>query len=140
MNGIPIQKPSDDLTRLKRVQFSDIKEGKFYFIRTRNKDTSPDIWGIKMDFIAKINKINSTGISFFIYYERSGDPRHGKPKWKKTENMALIPMESILHRNINDNTTFYIVENKKVKRDNLNKTKILKDFRTFFGFTRKQRR
>lgn len=142
MEGIPAQKPSGDLMQLQRVNYADVQPGKFYFVRVRNKDKGPDVWGYKMDFVAEINKKDNVGISFFTYFERSGEPRDGVPRWTKTENMVLIPTEAITNQDMDDNTTFYIINNPKIKSKGTrrNKTKLLNSFRRFFGFTRRQQR
>lgn len=134
---MPLQKVSGDLSDLQRVQIANVEPGKFYYIRVRNKDKSEDVYGYKMDFVGEINKTDSAGVSFFVSYKRSGDPRDGTPRWEKDDNnMVFIPMEAITKRNMDDNTTFYIKENQKVKKTRRNKGKILQKFRNLFGFTR----
>jgi hypothetical protein len=139
MDGIPTPKPSGELTRLQRIQLADIESGKFYFMRVRNKDSGPDAWGFKKDYIVKINKKDNVGVSAFTYYERSGEPRDGVPHWEKVDDMILIPTDAITKRNMNDNTTFYIKENQKVKKTLRSKKRVLNRFRKFLGFTRRRR-
>ena len=115
MNATPTRKHSSDLTQLTRVAVKDLKVGKVYYIRIRNKDTAADVWGIKEDFIGKIHMIDDMGISFDYTYKRNADPRHGASVWKKADdyNRVLVLAESLKHKNLDDNTTFY-VEAKRV--------------------------
>lgn len=140
MNGVPRQKHAGELVALHRVGYANVEPDKFYYMRVRNKDSGPDVWGFKKDFVVKINKIDDVGVSAFTYYERSGDPREGVPRWEKVENMILIPTEAITKRNMEDNTTFYIKDDAKVKRTRRNDRAILNRFRTFLGLTRRMRR
>lgn len=110
MDSSPLRKYGSELTNLQRVNVKDLKIGKFYYIRMRNKDKGPHIWGANQDFIGKINMIDNIGISFDFTYKRNTDPRHGVPVWKKAKdyNRVLILSEAFKHENMNDNTTFYI--------------------------------
>lgn len=111
MNSSPLRKYGSELTNLQRVNIKDLKVGKFYYIRMRNKDKGPHIWGANKDFIGKINMIDNTGISFDFTYKRNADPRYGTSVWKKGEdyyNRVLILSEAFKHKNMNNNTTFYI--------------------------------
>jgi hypothetical protein len=107
MDAIPTRKYGGDLRDLKRAAVKDIIPGKFYYIRMRNKDVSADSWGAKEDFIGRINVVDATGISFDAAFSRYGDPRHGKPVWKKTDSRVLLLRESLVKKNMEDNTTFY---------------------------------
>lgn len=138
MEGVPTQKPSGDFAQLQRVQLEDLEPGKFYFMRVRNKDTAPNVWGFKKDYLVKINKKDSVGISAYTYYERSGDPRDGVPRWKKDETMILVPTDAIKKRNMDDNTTFYIAKHPTVTKPR-NKKSIRNRFRKLLGLTRKKR-
>ena len=98
---------------MKRIALKDIVPGKVYYIRMRNKDVSADIWGAKEDFIGRISTINTTGITFDFAYSRYGDPRHGKPVWKKADNRILLLREGLIKKNIEDSTTFYVPADSK---------------------------
>jgi hypothetical protein len=108
MNSTPSRKYGADLRHLTKVDVKDLEVGKFYYIRMRNKDKGPDVWGAKIDFIGKINMIDDVGISFDFMYRRNADPRNGASVWKKENNRVLILAESFKHKNMEDNTTLYI--------------------------------
>jgi hypothetical protein len=110
MDTSPAKKYGSELSQLKKVNVKDLQVGKFYYIRFRNKDKSADIWGTNEDFIGKINNVSSEGVSFDFTYKRNADPRHGAFLWKKAPeyNRVIILAESLKHKNMNDNTTFYI--------------------------------
>lgn len=129
MNTPPLRKFGSELTKLKKVNYKNIKLGKFYYIRVRNKDNGSNIWGFKQDFIGKITNINDTGVSFDFLYVRNADPRHGASTWKKASdyNRVLILTESLKRKNLNDNTTFYIDES----QSSVNTTR--KGIRRLFG-------
>lgn len=107
MNATPSRKYGSDLRHLTKVDVKDLEVGKFYYIRMRNKDKGPDVWGAKIDFIGKINMIDDVGVSFDFTYRRNADPRNGASAWKKENNRVLILAESLMHKNMEDNTTFY---------------------------------
>lgn len=110
MDSVPTRKISGDLRTLKKVDWKDVQSGKVYYIRVRNKDVSEDVWGLKEDYIGKINHIDKDGISFDYIFHRYADPRHGAPTWrkKKEESRVLILTEGLTKKNLADNTTFYI--------------------------------
>ena len=114
MNATPSRKYGSDLRHLTKVDVKDLEVGKFYYIRMRNKDKGPDVWGAKIDFIGKINMIDNIGVSFDFMYRRNADPRDGAPVWKKESNRVLILAESLKHKNMEDNTTFYMDNKQQV--------------------------
>jgi len=110
MNSTPSRKHSSELTKLTKVNVDDLEVGKIYYIRIRNKDQGPNVWGIKEDFIGKINKIDPEGVSFDYSFTRNADPRHGASVWKKAGeyNRVFVLSDSLKHKNMEDNTTFYV--------------------------------
>jgi hypothetical protein len=134
MDAIPARKHRGDLRDLKRVAVKDVIPGKVYYIRMRNKDVSADIWGAKEDFIGRINVVDATGISFDAAFSRYGDPRHGKPAWKKTDSRVLLLRESLVKKNMDDNTTFYIPAD---MNSSVRKTRKASAFQRLANFLRK---
>ncbi len=108
MDRFPTRKISGELTSLEKVQWNEVRPGKVYYIRVRNKDVSKDAWGHKMDYIGTINRIDNDGISFDYTFYRNADLRNGRPTWKKGDNRVLILKEALTKKDIADNTTFYI--------------------------------
>jgi len=138
MNSPPTRKHSSELTKLTKVDSKDLEAGKFYYIRIRNKDKGPDVWGIKEDFIGKIHKIDGDGISFDYSFIRNADPRHGASVWKKAGeyNRVFVLAESLNHKNMDDNTTFYIDKKQAPihKNGTRKKGKPIMNLRKLFGF------
>ena len=136
MNASPKKKFSAELTGLTKVDSKKLQPGKFYYIRIRNKDQAANIWGIKEDFIGKINRIDDAGVSFDFTYKRNADPRHGASVWKKAsgDNRVFVFGESLKHKNLEDNTTFYIDEKYAGKT---RKNGWMFNIKKLFGKTRK---